>query len=281
MRQVRIWLGIVGLVAAGYFAFDPAGRLELVWTKVLGGGPYVLGALAAVNLARSLRSTAAFLGPMLIALAAAVVLLRPSIHRDQVEGVAVLVILVVAAALILREYPETATWTRVLWTGRARAPARIGGRLRAVAVLGEIRVDLLASSVESRTTLTATTFGGRSCSTCRGSGESSYGRRPGSCSPCWSAGAGTRSSRASPTWRCGSTGWPARWSSTATDHFSGSWTYRDPLSVTRLGVGDSSVSMKKRDSLSLLSASCAGVRGSRRCSARSMSNRCRSYAAAR
>ncbi|HEX6469065.1 MAG TPA: hypothetical protein VF069_08210 [Streptosporangiaceae bacterium] len=162
MRQVRIWLGIIGLIAAGYLAFDPADRMELAWTKALVDGPYILAALATVNMARSLvRSDAAFLAPVLLGSAAAVLLLRPSIGRSQVEDAVVVAVLIAAVALILREYPEQTSWTRVLWTGRARAPVRIVGRLRAVAVLADFRVDLLASVVEDRATFTAVTFGGR------------------------------------------------------------------------------------------------------------------------
>src|SRR4051794_33353397 len=107
-------------------------------------GPWALAGLAIVNLGRAAaRSASVYLGPGLLAAGAAAALIRPRIDLPDVSDVLMAATIVGAAVLVITAMPEGQTWTRVLWSGRATAPPRPIGPMRAVAVLGEVRLDFL------------------------------------------------------------------------------------------------------------------------------------------
>ncbi|SCG34730.1 hypothetical protein [Micromonospora humi] len=162
MKRLRLWLGMIGLVTTSYLIFDPAERFALAWATFTEFGPYALAALALVNLARALtRSVAAYIGPGILATIAAIVALRPAVSPAQVTNIAFAVVFVGAVALATSAVGGERPWTRVMWSGRVAALNALRGQLRAVAVLGEIRVDMLGSQPHGQPVLTAVAFGGR------------------------------------------------------------------------------------------------------------------------
>lgn len=162
MRALRIWIGLPTLILSSYLLFDPAHRLAVAWEHASAVGPYLLAVLAFINLGRALTSSAsAYVGPALLASAALAFLLQPSIDFSRAPDVIIVAVVVIAALVIASALPEERTWTRVMWTGRARAPRELAGRLRAIAILGEVRLDMLSSRVDATTTLVAVTLGGR------------------------------------------------------------------------------------------------------------------------
>jgi hypothetical protein len=162
MKRIRVVLGVLGLVATSYLAFDPAHRLDLAWEKISSGGPYALAVLAVANLTRAaVRSASIYLGPALLTLPVLLLLFTPALNLSDVLDVLLIVVLVAAAMLVLSAFPEGGTWTRIMWTGRAKGPPKVAGEIRAVVVLGEIRLDLLDCAIEGRTVLIAVVLGGR------------------------------------------------------------------------------------------------------------------------
>ncbi|MBQ1034802.1 hypothetical protein [Micromonospora sp. C81] len=162
MKRTRLWVGILGLVATSYLIFDPVQRIELAWGKLTEFGPYALIALAVVNLGRAAtRSALVFIGPLTLAAIAAALVLRPGIRLSHLTNLSIAVAFLGAAALVVSASAEERSWARVMWTGRVAAPAALLGDLRAVAVLGEVRLDMLGSEPAGRPVLTAVTLGGR------------------------------------------------------------------------------------------------------------------------
>ncbi|MGC4888093.1 hypothetical protein [Micromonospora sp. DT227] len=162
MKQIRLWLGLIGLVTTSYLIFDPVERFALAWATFTEFGPYALAALALVNLGRALtRSAVAYIGPGILATIAAIVALRPAVTLAQATNITIAVVFVGAVALAASAVQDEHPWTRVMWTGRVAALNALRGQLRAVVVLGEIRVDMLGSQPQGQPVLTAVTFGGR------------------------------------------------------------------------------------------------------------------------
>ncbi len=162
MRHAKVWIGVAGLIAVSFFAFDPAGRFQVAWSKLSTAAPYLLVALATLNLLRSaVRSTAALIGPAVLVLVAVALKFRSSVDFGNIGDLLLLIGLILAVALVVSALPQGLTRARVLWTGEARPPLRIEGRVYAIAILGELRLNLSRAALAGRPTLIVLTLGGR------------------------------------------------------------------------------------------------------------------------
>ncbi|MGW0242019.1 hypothetical protein [Micromonospora chalcea] len=162
MKRTRLWLGILGLVSTSYLIFEPVERLTLAWARLTEFGPYALIALAILNLGRAVtRSALVLVGPAILVTIAVALAYRPEVGSADAVDLAVALAFAGAVALVMSAVKDEQLWTRVMWTGRVAALAALRGRLRAVAVLGEIRVDMLQSQPHGKPVLTAVAVGGR------------------------------------------------------------------------------------------------------------------------
>lgn len=167
-RRPAPWLGL-GALALGSFAVgDTLHRVRVAAEWAVTWWPWLLLALAVLNLVRSFVAVSSLIAPGVLAAIALVGLA----HGHAVSGrVLVNVVLPVSLAVVgvalLRPSvrPGDGRWTRFLSTGRVRGPGAIGERTRHPrlelrAVAGEIRADLTGSALDGDVTVHITAVAG-------------------------------------------------------------------------------------------------------------------------
>lgn len=144
--RARIWLGLFALATGALLVGDPARRAResLLW--LADWWPWVLLALALVNLLRSAVPTESLIGPLMLAGGAAAGLLSTrGFDRHLAQDLLAPAVLALTGAFLVlsaTRSPRTNSWTRLLATGDAVVPAGVPGPLTVRALFGELRADL-------------------------------------------------------------------------------------------------------------------------------------------
>lgn len=163
-QRSRLWLGLTVLAVGSFTVGDTAHRVRAAMDWLSAWWPWLLLALALLNLLRSAITAGSLIAPGLLAAVALGGLAAAhdiSTHTltDLVAPTA-LIFLGLALLLSSRE-KDSHRWTRVLATGRVRTTGTLGSRtgnrqviLRAIA--GEVRADLTGSVLDGSLTVQVT-----------------------------------------------------------------------------------------------------------------------------
>ncbi|WP_329118272.1 hypothetical protein [Streptomyces sp. NBC_01465] len=167
-HRARIWVGVAALAAGSFAIGDGLHRVRAAADWAAAWWPWLLLALALLNLLRSVITVGSLIAPGLLAAVA----LGGLVAAHGVSG-RTLADLVVPAALILGGFAlllssrpaDRHRWTRVLATGRVRTTHPVGSGtehphvvLRAIA--GELRADLTGSFLDGSLTVQVTAVAG-------------------------------------------------------------------------------------------------------------------------
>ncbi|MDH6452407.1 MULTISPECIES: hypothetical protein [unclassified Streptomyces] len=144
--RARIWIGLLALATGALLVGDPVRRTHdtLLWLNEW--WPWVLLALALVNLVRSAVPTESLIGPLvLVGAAAAGLMSARGFDRHLAQDLLAPAALALTGAFLVltaTSSPRTNSWTRLLATGAAVVPAGVPGPLTVRAIFGELRADL-------------------------------------------------------------------------------------------------------------------------------------------
>ncbi|MFF3379940.1 hypothetical protein ACFYXF_44180 [Streptomyces sp. NPDC002680] len=162
--RFRVWTGIVLLAAGCFVAGDAARRVGEALAFGVHRWPWILLALAVLNVLRSAMPTGSYIGPLVLGAVALVGLaMSDSVGPQEVEDIALPAVLVIAGAglaLAASHDVRTTSWSRFLTTGRVVMPKGAHGTVTVRAVLGDLRADLTQASDEDETTVRLTVVGG-------------------------------------------------------------------------------------------------------------------------
>jgi hypothetical protein len=167
-HRSRLWLGLTVLAAGSFAIGDSAHRVRAAADCLLAWWPWLLLALALLNLLRSAITPGSLIAPGLLAAVAlgGLAVAHGISTRTLADFVAPAVLILVGLALLLSSREsESNRWTRILATGRVRTTNAVGSRtenplviLRAVA--GELRADLTGSFLDGSLTVQVTAVAG-------------------------------------------------------------------------------------------------------------------------
>jgi len=167
-RRTRLWLGLAVLIVGSFTLGDSTHRVRAAADWLSAWWPWLLLALALVNLLRSVIAPGSLIAPgLLTALALGGLTAAHDIStRTLTDFVAPVALILVGLALLLSSREaESHRWTRVLATGRIRTADGLGSRtdtsqmvLRAIA--GELRADLTDSFLDGSLTVQVTAVAG-------------------------------------------------------------------------------------------------------------------------
>lgn len=162
--RFRVWTGIVVLGAGCFLAGDAARRTGEALVFVARWWPWILLAVALLNLLRSAMPTGSYIGPLLLGAVALVGLaMSDRVGSQHVENIALPGVLVIAGAglaLAASHDVRTTSWTRFLTTGRVVMPKGARGTVTVRAVLGDLRADLTQAPADDETTVHLTAIAG-------------------------------------------------------------------------------------------------------------------------
>ncbi|WP_043677135.1 LiaF transmembrane domain-containing protein [Streptomyces xylophagus] len=167
-QRSRLWLGLAVLIVGSFALGDSTHRVRAAADWLSSWWPWLLLALALLNLLRSAITPGSLIAPgLLAALALGGLAAAHGISaRNLADFVAPAALIVVGLALVLSSHEtESHQWTRVLATGRVRTADGLGSRtdtsqvvLRAIA--GELRADLTDSFLDGSLTVQVTAVAG-------------------------------------------------------------------------------------------------------------------------
>ncbi len=162
--RFRVWTGIVVLGLGCFLAGDAARRAGEALVFVARWWPWILLALALLNLLRSAMPAGSYIGPLVLGAVALVGLaMSDSIGPQEVKDIALPGVLVVAGsglALAATHDARTISWSRFLTTGRVIMPKESRGTVTVRAVLGDLRADLTQAPADDETTVHLTAIAG-------------------------------------------------------------------------------------------------------------------------
>ena len=143
--RVRLWIGLIVLGAGSYLIGGVDQRLELAASLFRTWWPWVLRALAAINLGRTIIRTESLVAPAFIAMVALTGLLvrRPKIE-PYILNLGIPGALIVFGALLALSYnhDRACRWVRILTSSRVRIHDQLPEVITAWAIAGELRLDL-------------------------------------------------------------------------------------------------------------------------------------------
>ncbi|MHC5907278.1 hypothetical protein ACVNF4_25800 [Streptomyces sp. S6] len=162
--RARLWVGLLGIAAGALLVGDPAHRARAAVEWAAAWWPWLLLALASVNLLRAAVPSNSLIGPLLlIAIALTGFVNSAGLDRHLVQNLLLPVALALAGmSLVLstvRSEPGS-RWTRFLTTGEVVVPADAGELLSVRAVLGELRADLRHLGPEPTVSVNVTALAG-------------------------------------------------------------------------------------------------------------------------
>ncbi len=143
--RTRTWIGLSAVAVGALLAGDPGRRAHAALEWATTWWPWLLLALASLNLLRSAVPTGSLIGPLLLAgIASAALVAAHGAGRRLVQDLLPVVLALGGAALVLSAtaHGPATRWTRVLTTGVVVIPQDAGDVLTVRAVLGELRADL-------------------------------------------------------------------------------------------------------------------------------------------
>ncbi|WP_330288230.1 hypothetical protein [Streptomyces sp. NBC_00576] len=162
--RFRVWTGIVVLGVGCFLAGDSARRTGEALMFVARWWPWILLAVALLNLLRSAMPTGSYIGPLVLGTVALVGLaMSDGAGTREVKDIALPGVLVVAGAglaLAASHDARTTSWTRFLTTGRVTMPKGSRGTVTVRAVLGDLRADLTQAPADGETTVHLTAIAG-------------------------------------------------------------------------------------------------------------------------
>src|SRR5579862_4819519 len=121
--RVRLWAGLAILGAGSYLIGGADQRLELAGNLLRSWWPWILLALAAINLGRTILRATSLIAPSLFAIVALIgLLMRRSGITSNIENFYIPGALVVAGILLALSYDDNRSnrWVRVLTSARVR-----------------------------------------------------------------------------------------------------------------------------------------------------------------
>lgn len=151
--RVRLWAGLAILGAGSYLIGGADQRLELAGSLLRNWWPWILLALAAINLGRTILRATSLVAPSLIAIVALIgLLMRRSGISSNIENFYIPGALVVAGALLALSYGDSRSnrWVRVLTSARVRIHDQLPPEITAWAIAGELRLDLAGASLDTQ-----------------------------------------------------------------------------------------------------------------------------------
>ncbi|MFI6459027.1 LiaF transmembrane domain-containing protein [Streptomyces sp. NPDC050528] len=167
-QRSRLWLGLAVLIVGSFALGDSTHRIRAAADWLSSWWPWLLLALALLNLLRSAITPGSLIAPgLLAALALGGLAAAHGISaRSLTDFVAPAALIVIGLALVLSSHEmESHRWTRVLATGRVRTADGLGSHtdtsqvvLRAIA--GELRADLTDSFLDGNLTVQVTAVAG-------------------------------------------------------------------------------------------------------------------------
>ncbi|MFC8662978.1 hypothetical protein [Streptomyces sp. NPDC057199] len=168
-QRSRMWLGLAVLAVGSFTVGDTTHRVRAAADWFTTWWPWLLLALALLNLLRAAITPGSFIAPGLLATVAVggLAATHDISTRTLTDFVAPAALVLVGLALLLSSRGATHShrWTRVLATGRVRTTDAFGSRtgnrqviLRAIA--GEVRADLTGSVLDGSLTVLVTAVAG-------------------------------------------------------------------------------------------------------------------------
>ena len=166
MRSTTLVPGVVLVALGGFLLLErPADRLHVATIALSRSWPYLLLALAAVNLTRTIVPHGRWIAPTVLGvLGGTGLLLRSSLDLHTLGAHLLAPALLVAGAAVIgaghaRAHPGR--WVAALVTRTATAEGSNGDHLLATAFLAELRLDLTQLTWQPATTLRASVVLGR------------------------------------------------------------------------------------------------------------------------
>lgn len=167
-QRSRVWLGLAALTVGSFILGDSAHRVRAASDWLSAWWPWLLLALAVLNLLRAAITPSSLIAPGLLAASAVggLAAAHSISTRTLTDFVAPTALLLAGLALLLSSHEtESHRWTRVLATGRIRSVDGLGSRtdtslvvLRAI--VGELHADLTGSFLDGSLTVHVTAVAG-------------------------------------------------------------------------------------------------------------------------
>lgn len=167
-QRSRLWLGLTVLAVGSFTVGDSAHRVRAAADWLTAWWPWLLLAIALLNLLRSVITPGSLIAPGLLGTVAfgGLAAAHGISTRALADFAAPTALILVGLALLLSSREaDSHRWTRVLATGRVRTTDALGSRrdtpqvvLRAIA--GEVRADLTGSFLDGSLSVQVTAVAG-------------------------------------------------------------------------------------------------------------------------
>jgi hypothetical protein len=151
-RRMRLWAGIAILGIGSYLIGGVDKRLELAGDLLKTWWPWVLLALAAINLGRAIVRVESMIAPGLLAMAAIIGLAigRPEASPTIINLAIPAALILVGAVLALSYSCGTSDrWVRVLTSGRVHINDQVPQEITVWAIAGELSLDLGGAELDT------------------------------------------------------------------------------------------------------------------------------------